>query len=98
MGLFNIKLDLVAEDFAEASFVNIPYKEARNAKSKFIHWIYNNQHIPCIVIMPDATQSEGIAESACKNLKADMIIQFERFGFVRVHKNDEKLITYYSHK
>ena len=98
MGLFNIKLDMMTKDFAEASFVNISYKEARNAKSKFIHWVYNNQHIPCIVIMPDATQSEGIAESACKNLKADMIIQFERFGFVRVHKNDEKLITYYSHK
>jgi glutamyl-tRNA synthetase len=98
MELFNVKLDFVSGNTAEASFVNVSYKEARNSKSKFIHWIYQDESIPCIVIMPDATLSEGIAESACKNLKSDTIIQFERFGFVRIHQNDEKLITYYSHK
>jgi glutamyl-tRNA synthetase len=98
MELFNVKLDFVSGNTAEASFVNVSYKEARNSKFKFIHWIYQDESIPCIVIMPDATLSEGIAESACKNLKSDTIIQFERFGFVRINQNDEKLITYYSHK
>ncbi|MCW3997741.1 MAG: glutamate--tRNA ligase [Candidatus Bathyarchaeota archaeon] len=98
MELFNVKLDFVSGNTAEASFVNDSYKEARNSKFKFIHWIYQDESISCIVIMPDATLSEGIAESACKNLKSDTIIQFERFGFVRIHQNDEKLITYYSHK
>ncbi|RJS77004.1 hypothetical protein CW667_04470, partial [Candidatus Bathyarchaeota archaeon] len=47
---------------------------------------------------PDATLAEGIAESACKKLKPNMIIQFERFGFVRIDKVDAKLIAYYTHK
>jgi hypothetical protein len=41
---------------------------------------------------------EGVAESACKKLKSGTVIQFERFGFVRVDKNDEKLTAYYAHK
>jgi glutamyl-tRNA synthetase len=98
MELFNVKLDHVNDDYAEATFISESYKEARKVKSKFIHWIVHGEDIPCRVIMPDARINEGFAESACKNLKSDTIIQFERFGFVRVHKNDEKLVTYYSHK
>ena len=98
MELFNVRLDQINTDYAEASFVSESYKEARKSKSKFIHWIYQGEEVPCTVIMPDARINEGIAESACKNLKPDNIIQFERFGFVKVHQNDEKLVTYYSHK
>jgi hypothetical protein len=48
--------------------------------------------------MPDATVNKGIAESACEKLKPDTVIQFERFGFVRVDRNDSKLTAYYTHK
>jgi glutamyl-tRNA synthetase len=48
--------------------------------------------------MPDATVAEGIAESACKQLKPNNIIQFERFGFVRIDKVNTKLTAYYAHK
>ena len=98
MELFNIKLDLVNDDYTEATFISESYKEARKAKFKFIHWIYHGEDIPCRVIMHDAKIYEGLAESACKHLKSDTMIQFERFGFVRVHRNDKKLVTYYSHK
>jgi glutamyl-tRNA synthetase len=54
--------------------------------------------MPCSVIMPDATITEGVAEDACRKLKPDDIIQFERFGFVRVDKNDASLIAYYAQK
>ena len=50
------------------------------------------------VIMPDATVNEGFAESACKKLKPNAVIQFERFGFVRVDEVGEKLTAYYAHK
>jgi hypothetical protein len=39
--------------------------------------------MPCQVVMPDATTIEGIAESACKELKPNAMVQFERFGFVQ---------------
>jgi glutamyl-tRNA synthetase len=48
--------------------------------------------------MPDASIVEGFAESACKKLKPDAVIQFERFGFVRVDEVKEKMTVYYAHK
>jgi hypothetical protein len=48
--------------------------------------------------MPDATLTEGVAESACRQLKPDGIIQFERFGFVRIDKNNAALTAYYAQK
>jgi glutamyl-tRNA synthetase len=48
--------------------------------------------------MPDATLAEGIAENACKQLKPNSIIQFERFGFVRIDEVNTKLTAYYTHK
>jgi len=54
--------------------------------------------MPCQVVMPDATVAEGIAESACKQLKPNIIIQFEMFGCVRIDKVNAKLTAYYTHK
>ena len=54
--------------------------------------------IPCQVVMPDASIAEGIAEKACAKLKPNTIIQFERFGFVRVDSLNDKLVAYYTHK
>jgi glutamyl-tRNA synthetase len=98
MELFNVKLDNIKGNSIEASYISESYKEARKLKSKFIHWVYHGEETPCIVTMPDAQIKKGFAESACKKLKPNSIIQFERFGFVRVHENDEKLVAYYSHR
>lgn len=98
MELFNFRIDQINDNDIKASYVSESYKEAKKLRSKFIHWIYQNANIPCVVIMPDASINNGFAESACKNLKPDTIIQFERFGFVRIDQNEGKLVTYYSHK
>jgi len=98
MELFNIKLENTKAYSAEASFVSEPYEEARKTKAQLIHWIPIGEDLPCQVIMPDATISEGIAEGACKQLKPNTIIQFERFGFVRIDANNTKLTAYYGHK
>ncbi len=98
MELFNIKLENTKVYSAEASFVSEPYEEARKMKAQLIHWIPVGEDAPCQVIMPDATTNEGIAESACKQLKPNTIIQFERFGFVRIDANDTRLTAYYGHK
>jgi glutamyl-tRNA synthetase len=41
---------------------------------------------------------EGFAEDAVSTLKSDEIIQFERFGFVRIEKQDNKIIGFFAHK
>jgi glutamyl-tRNA synthetase len=98
MELFNIEIESVSKYSAEAFLVSQSYEEARSAKAQLIHWIPVGQDMPCQVVMPDATVAEGIAESYCRRLKPDNIIQFERFGFVKIDKVNTKLIAYYAHK
>jgi len=98
MELFNIEIENVNAYSAQASFISESYEEVRKTKSQLIHWIPVGEDMPCQVVMPDATVAEGIAESACKQLKPNSIIQFERFGFVRIDKVNAKLTAYYTHK
>jgi glutamyl-tRNA synthetase len=98
MELFNFKIESVNTNSVEASFASGAYEEARKAKAKLIHWIPKGTEFPCQVVMPDATITKGIAESACKKLKPDTVIQFERFGFVRIDQAVPKLKAYFAHK
>jgi glutamyl-tRNA synthetase len=98
MELFNVKIESVNAGSLEAVFASEAYDDARKARAKLIHWIPKGAEVPCRVVMPDASVNEGVAESACKKLKPDAVIQFERFGFVRVDENDAKLTVYYAHK
>jgi len=98
MGLFNIKVERADKYSAEASFISEGYKEARKAGAPLIHWISIGADLPCEVVMSDATVAEGIAESYCKRLKPNDVIQFERFGFVRIDHVNAQLIAYYAHR
>jgi glutamyl-tRNA synthetase len=98
MELFNIKIENMNLHSAEASFVSESYEAARKTDAQLIHWVPIGEDMPCQVVMPDACVAEGIAESACKKLKPDSLIQFERFGFVRIDDIDTKLTAYYTHK
>jgi glutamyl-tRNA synthetase len=98
MELFNIKVERVEAYSVEASFVSEAYEEAKKAEAPLIHWVPIGMDMPCQVVMPNATVTEGIAEKACKDLKTDDIVQFERFGFVRIDKVNAKITAYYAHK
>lgn len=98
MELFNIKIEKNEKYSAEASFISESYQEARKAEAQLIHWVPVGADIPCGVIMPNATTGDGIAEDACKKLKPNDMVQFERFGFVRIDKVNGKLTAYYAHK
>jgi len=54
--------------------------------------------LECEVMMPDASVARGVAEDACKALHRGDIVQFERFGFVRVDSIDTKLTAYFGHR
>ena len=98
MELFNVKIQKASAEAVEAVFASESYEDVRKAKAQLIHWIPVGEEFPCQVVMSDASAVEGVAESACKKLKPDAVIQFERFGFVRVDAVDKKLIAYYAHK
>jgi glutamyl-tRNA synthetase len=98
MELFNVKVEKVTADLVEAVFVSEAYEDIRKAKAQLIHWIPTGEEYPCSVVMSDASAVDGFAESACKKLKPDAVVQFERFGFVRIDAVAEKLSAYYAHK
>jgi len=48
---------------------------------------------------PESLQKvRGYAEEAVLDIKDGEIIQFERFGFVRIEKTDGKITGYMAHK
>ncbi len=98
MELFNIRLESIEAYSVEASYVSESYDDIRRTKTQLIHWVSIRDSIPCQVIMPDATTSEGVAENACRQLKPKTIVQFERFGFVRTYGINTRLTAYYAHK
>jgi glutamyl-tRNA synthetase len=98
MELFNVRIEKANLYSAEAIFVSEPYEDARKAKAQLIHWVPMGDDAPCKVVMPDATVTEGVAESACRKLKLDDIVQFERFGFVRIDQIGAELTAYFAQK
>ena len=98
MELFNVKIESKTDNSVTAKFASESYEDVRKIKVQLIQWIPKGTEFPTQVVMPDASVTEGFAEADCKKLKPDAIIQFERFGFVRVNEVSEKLIAYYAHK
>jgi glutamyl-tRNA synthetase len=81
-----------------AVFTSESYDDVKKIKAQLIQWIPKGTQYPTQVVQQDASITEGFAESSCKKLKPDDIIQFERFGFVRVNEVGEKLTVYFAQK
>jgi glutamyl-tRNA synthetase len=98
MGLFNIEIEKPGKRRVEATFQSESHEEAKRLGVPLIHWLPMDTGVLCEVVMPDASIAKGIAEESCKKLRSDMIVQFERFGFVRIDNLDEKLTCYFAHR
>jgi len=98
MGLFNILIENVQAGVIEASYHSKDHEEAKKLGAPLVHWLPAGTGIPCEVVMPDATVARGVAEDACRKLKPNDIVQFERFGFARIESVNWKLTAYYAHR
>jgi len=98
MELFNIRIEKIESYAVEAVFESESYQDARKEEAPLIHWVPIGADIPCQVVMPNATRIDGVAEIACRALNPGKIVQFERFGFVRIDDVGVKLKVYYAHK
>jgi len=102
--LFNVKIknisgEVIAEYIGEELIPN-------SAKIQWTteNYIKMNILIPKILFINDNFNKkslenvEGFAEYGVSELISNDIIQFERFGFVRIEKNKNKIIGYFTHK
>jgi glutamyl-tRNA synthetase len=97
MGLMNVKVEKVTGIEASAKYDSREHQKARDVGSSFVQWLTEENSMPVKVVMPDASINEGVAEKKCETLKIDDMIQFERFGFVRVDQTDPWFF-YYAHE
>ena len=64
-------------------------------KVKIIHWVPLDSP-QATVYMPDGTIKEGFAERI-PEFEVNKVVQFERFGFVRIDSVSPKIKAYYTH-
>ncbi len=95
MGLVNVEVTNTGKK-AEAKFHSKEHHIAREKGAPFIHWLTEGNSVEAEVVMPDASTAKGRAESLVTGLNVDDMLQFERFGFVRVDSK-EPLRFYYAH-
>ena len=84
------------------NFVNGKYHSAeldKSLKAKLIHWLpVSSENIDVEVWMGDRVV-KGLGEPSLRKLKVGEVVQFERFGFVRLDsKSEKKLIFVFGHK
>ena len=88
-------------NFKNAKYVSDSYDDFKTKGNKIIHWLPKSEDlVNTHVLMPDASIKKGLCEKGIKNLKLGDIVQFERFGFCRLHEitSDGVYIFWFAHK
>ncbi len=76
---------------------HVEYTSTENKPIQKINWV--SYGVDVKIFMPDGKWIKGLAESSIKNLKLNQVVQFERFGFVKldkIHKNNYEF--WFTHK
>jgi len=89
--LMNVKLT------AKGRILEAEFHSLEVAEGPKLHWVSGGA-VEVDVIKPDNTTARGLAEPAVAGLQPDTIVQFERYGFVRVDAVRPKLIVVYGHR
>ncbi len=93
----NIEIVDKKDTTADAKFVSKGLDEARKRKARLIHWTLAKDGVKVRVIAPEGI-IEGYGEPDLENVEVGEIIQFERFGFVRLDEKDDEMVFYFTHK
>jgi glutamyl-tRNA synthetase len=65
--------------------------------AKNIQWVHPTENLETMIHMPDGTDIAGRCEVLTRT-SAGKVVQFERFGFVRIEEHDGKMIGWFAHK
>jgi glutamyl-tRNA synthetase len=104
--LYNVKITDVSDNEVKSRFAG---RDLMEGTSK-VQWT-TEEHIPIEVQVPDLIFVgdkinknslkivSGYGENACRELKVDEHVQFERFGFCRIdQKKKDKIIACFTHR
>jgi len=100
--LFNIEILDVNEKSVLAKFAGTSLSEARKREAPIIQWVPTHENVSVIVKKPvgdELVLIKGLAEEAIRKFRENTILQFYRFGFVRVDRVDNgKYVVYFAHE
>ena len=80
-GLFNVKIDAKNKTL---TFTNDKIVQ----EMPKIHWLPADERVECTVLMDDASEVKGVVEKNALAQTISDVVQFERFGFVRIDGKD----------
>jgi glutamyl-tRNA synthetase len=74
-------------------FHSLNIEEYKKQGKKIIHWL-PEKTTKVEILMPDCKLQKGFAEESIKNIKINEVIQFERFGFCKLDKENSFWYTH----
>lgn len=87
-------VNVLVED-GEIKYHSKTFEEARDLKAHIVQWVPANDNLEAEVVMPDNSVIHGYLEPAGADINIGDVVQFERFGFVRL---DSDSVFYYAHR
>lgn len=98
--LGNVMIDADHNGHASGTWMGDDLGAAREAKAPIVQWLPVDPaaRIPCTVLRPEPSETnggirhEGYVERAVLDAEPDDIVQFERYGFVRLEQVDEDTV------
>jgi len=88
-------LKVLSLDPPQVKLIGTDPTQAKEMKLRIIHWAPKDG-VPVKVLRPDGVD-EGVGEAGIKEDLGAMV-QFERYGFVRIDSANEKVVAYFAHK
>jgi glutamyl-tRNA synthetase len=83
----------------EFAFDSIEHEKFKNHGKKIMHFLPAENNAEIEIMMNDASVIKGLAENNIKNLQVGEVMQFERFGFCRLDKiENKKYYFWFTHK
>ncbi len=100
MHLLNFSVFNLDKNLTKPLFSFISVEPQSLGETKYIHWLTSeNNNVKTEVIMPDGNVKIGLSEPEIQKLQIGEIIQFERFGFVRLDKKEKNVYKFFfTHK
>ncbi|MEK6898765.1 MAG: glutamate--tRNA ligase [Nanoarchaeota archaeon] len=85
-------MHLLNASFSKGKFAFLSEEVDSKLKASFVHWLpaSKEESIKTRIMMSNAEFIEGFLEAGASKLKIGEIVQFERFGFVRLDKKSHK--------
>ena len=96
MGLFNMKTLSLLDQGLRAE--RLSDSSTREEDLPIIQWVPAEDRVPVSIVLPDAKETLGFAESGLAKEPNGSVVQFVRFGFCRVDSvASDRVTLYYAH-